>query len=107
MAQATVMTPLGPIGADGKAILYMIGGIVVVYWLWKGQLKHDTKAVAQAINPVNPDNVFNRAFEGSYQGIVGSDQPPGADLYDKSHNPDGTVKGGSWSPFYWLDKAIL
>jgi len=37
---------------------------------------------AQAVNPVNNDNIFNRAFESLYQAVTGSDQSPGADLYD-------------------------
>lgn len=41
-----------------------------------------------ALNVASPDNIANRAAEGLYKNLTGSEQGPGADLYDYLHRND-------------------
>lgn len=40
---------------------------------------------AQAINPLNNDNVINRGFTSVYQTVTGSEGTLGTDIYDFTH----------------------
>lgn len=42
-------------------------------------------AIGTAINPLNPGNAANTAFNAVYQGVTGSEQTFGADVYDATH----------------------
>lgn len=68
------------------AAVYLFG--MGVIWLTKSSLK-EAKEVAMEmaphINPVDESNIFNRGFESVWHAITGSDQSPGADIYDWIH----------------------
>lgn len=47
------------------------------------------------LNPANPQNPVNEAAVGVYQWLTGSQGTIGTDIYNYTHNDDGSVKG--WS----------
>lgn len=62
-------------------------GVAVVYLAYKGAGKVVEAAgdVAQAINPLNNQNVINQGFESVYRTLTGSTASPGSDFYDATH----------------------
>ena len=54
------------------------GGIALLYYL----AKKEVTAAANAINPLNPGNVFNTATTDLYQTVTGSQGSIGTDLYN-------------------------
>ena len=53
---------------------------------------------ANAINPFNNDNIINRAFTDLYQGVTGSDDTLGGDIYDITHIPEENKIGYTPKP---------
>jgi len=41
--------------------------------------------IAKKVDPANEENVINQWFEDAYSDVTGSQQSPGADLYDWLH----------------------
>mgnify|MGYP000277123285 CR=1 FL=1 len=66
-------------------------GVVAVLGLWylKNQTVEAAKEVGEAVNPINRDNIFNRAFNATYTAITGSEDSLGADIADWLHGIDG------------------
>lgn len=65
----------------------IVGVAVVVY------AKNKLGEVGTAINPMNQDNVINKAFTSLYQDITGSKSGSiGVDIYDFLHDKNGTSK---------------
>ena len=62
-------------------------GLAVAYMLYRtaGKAGELVKEGAQAINPLNNDNVINRGFTSIYQGVTGSTGDLGSDIYDGTH----------------------
>lgn len=54
-------------------------------WLAKKAITKGVKEVAEKVNPADPDNVINEWFEDTYSFMTGSENSPGADLYDWLH----------------------
>lgn len=67
-------------------------GALGAYVLYRG-----AGQVAQAINPVNPDNVFNQAAENLGEAITGDPNATG-DLFD--HIYGGLDLVNPWAPDY-------
>lgn len=78
----------------GRADLYMLAGVVAAYVLYKGA--GVVADVANAVNPLNNDNIINRGATGLYQGITGSEGTIGTDFYDATHG--GVLSNGTFNP---------
>lgn len=72
-----------------KQLIGMGVAALVIGWYVRRQTIETAKEVAQAVNPVNPDNVINAWFEDAYQRVTGSERTPGGDLYHWLHGVDG------------------
>lgn len=71
-----------------KNTLIVAGVAVVALWYLKNRTVETAKAVGQAVNPINHDNIFNQGAEGIYGAITGSNGSPGTDLADWVHDGD-------------------
>ena len=62
-------------------------GLALVFIVYKGAGKAAELVgdAAQAINPLNNENIINRAANGGYQWATGSDGSIGTDLWDAVH----------------------
>lgn len=80
-------------------MMLVAGGGVLVVWYLKGQAG---KAV-QAINPVNPDNIFNQGFNGLYDGGFDGQGTLGTDIYE--WNEDLNRKYYKYTPLGVLDRV--
>lgn len=60
-------------------------GVAGALVIWLASRK--AAQVANAVNPMNPENVINRGAEAVFTQVTGSEQAPGAALY-------GVLKGG-------------
>jgi len=75
---------------DSRKFLYIgaaVAGLAVAYMVYRS-----SKAVAgvvadaaEAINPLNNQNIINRGFTNIYQGVTGSEGTLGTDIYDGFH----------------------
>ncbi len=81
------------VSSDAMLIAAAVAAGLLVAWY----SKQAVTAAAQAVNPVNPDNVINKAA----QAVTGNDNKKssiGTKIYDwlhpdfTSYNPNGTVK---------------
>jgi len=70
---------------DSKGLI--TGAVITAGALWF--LKREVQAIApdaiKAIDPVNPDNVFNRGFKRVFQTVTGRPDDFGSWLYEKLH----------------------
>lgn len=75
----------------GFKIALGIAGIAAAAYLLKqgSAAASAVGSAANAVNPFNNDNIFNRAFNSAYQGVTGSDGTLGTDLYDALHSDNG------------------
>lgn len=71
-----------------KTVLILAGVAVAGGLYMRYKAGETVKDVANAVNPVNHDNVFNQGFEGVYRWATGSQGTPGTDLYDWVHDDD-------------------
>lgn len=56
-----------------------------IFFLTKNSLAKVAPDIAEKIDPLNDNNIFNEWFEKAYKKITGSDQDLGSDLYDLTH----------------------
>lgn len=73
---------------DQNTVLWGLAGVAGAYFLGKWIVKDAAGEVgkaAQAINPVNHDNVFNKGANSLYQAITGSSGTIGTDIADWLH----------------------
>ncbi|MGI0069697.1 MAG: hypothetical protein ACREAN_05520 [Nitrosopumilaceae archaeon] len=64
-----------------KTIMIWLGlgvGALIIYEFVKNQVGK----AAQAVNPINPNNIFNSATNDVYQAITGSQGSIGTDIYN-------------------------
>lgn len=93
---------------SGKEV--MITGIFAgtLFFLSKKTLEKTVPEIAEKIDPVNPDNIFNAYFEKFYSALTGSEDTPGEDVYDGVQNikkyfnigevvPEITPQSSQWS----------
>jgi hypothetical protein len=66
-----------------------------------GQVVETVKDAAQAINPLNEDNLINQGATSVYQAVTGSTGNIGTDLYDANHG--GVLTDVSW--WQWANPA--
>ena len=71
-----------------KNVAIAAGVVLAVGWYLKYQAGETVKDAANAVNPTNQDNIFNRAFESGYSAITGSDDSPGVDMAEWWHGLD-------------------
>jgi hypothetical protein len=66
----------------------VVAGLALAYVVYRsGAAVVDVVGdAAQAINPLNNDNVINRGFTNLYQGVTGSTGSLGTDAYDIVHS---------------------
>ncbi|WP_282755011.1 hypothetical protein [Desulfuromonas thiophila] len=67
-----------------QALFVGIASGVVAMFLYD-RIKADAARVAAAVNPADSGNVINQWFESAYRTATGSQQAPGADIYDWLH----------------------
>lgn len=62
-------------------------GVAVVYLAYKGagKVAGAVGDAAQAINPLNNNNIINQGFVSFYQALTGSTGTPGGDFFDATH----------------------
>jgi hypothetical protein len=72
------MMKLGPLQINRNEIVILVVGVLVIGLF----LKKTLSDAGQAINPVNPDNVFNRTFNSVYRAVTGSRNTLGEDIAD-------------------------
>lgn len=65
-------------------------GVYLVYKLW-----HGAGAAVEAVNPVNPDNIFSEGA-GAVSSALGGSGSLGSDIYNWFHPTDS---GGTPVPF--------
>jgi hypothetical protein len=66
----------------------MVAGVAVLAGYFViDSLGDAVKSVGNAVNPVNHDNIFNRAFESIYDGGSDGEGSLGTDLYDFFNPP--------------------
>ncbi len=82
------------INIDYRAVLVMVAaGAGLIWW----QQRNIKKVAAEftepdgALNPTSENNIANRAFDGLWKGLSGSDESFGADMYDLFHT--GSIYG--------------
>ena len=68
-----------------KTTLIVAGVAVAGLWYFKTKTVEAAKEAAQAVNPTNHDNIFNRAFNDIYAGGSDGQGTLGTDLYDVFH----------------------
>lgn len=91
-------------------LTWIIGGGVVLAAVAYVKLNGGVAAVAgdmvdgafHAVSPMNPENVFNRAATSVYQGVTGSDDSIGGDIYDFLHH-DPVTGGAAADDIAFLD----
>jgi hypothetical protein len=65
-----------------KTVAVAAGVLLLGSWYVKRQAGEAVAAVGQAVNPVNPENVFNRGFNAVYGAVTDGKGTAGTDLYD-------------------------
>jgi hypothetical protein len=70
------------VSAVGSAVSHAGGAVVDGVVQAAGAVGDAAGAAAQAVNPLNNDNIINQGFDSAYQGITGSDGTLGSDVYD-------------------------
>jgi len=71
---------------DIEVILLATLGIMVVVAIEKKNIRAAVGEAGQAVNPVNPENIFNRAVNNAGRSISGqSDWTLGGWIYDITH----------------------
>ena len=71
--------------------LAIAAGVGLLYYLAKKELG----AAATAVNPLNPNNVFNTGATSLYQGITGSQGSIGTDIYNALHPGQASTTPGA------------
>lgn len=75
--------PFTKIDTTKVIITAILGGIA--WWAFSRTAKvavETVKDVAEAVNPLDEENVFNEASQGLWYAATGSEESWGADLYD-------------------------
>lgn len=67
---------------------------LVVLWYAKDKIKD----VANSVNPLNYDNIFNTGFNATTNALTGSDMPIGTKVYDWLHDVNGNNVVNPWNP---------
>lgn len=63
--------------------LLIVGGVVVVgAWWLKAKATKAVEDVGQAVNPVNPENVFNRGAQSIWDQFTDGKGTIGTDIYE-------------------------
>jgi hypothetical protein len=65
-----------------KTVAVAAGVLLLGGWYVKRQAGEAVAEVAQAVNPVNRENVFNRGFNALYGAVTDGKGTAGTDLYD-------------------------
>lgn len=65
--------------------LIVAGVAVLGLWYFKEKTVQTVKDAGQAVNPMNHDNIFNRAFNDIYAGGSDGEGTLGTDLYEFFH----------------------
>jgi len=72
-----------------KQILMIIGAGGLLLWYLKNKTVEVVGDVAEAINPVNPDNIFNEGVNSVGSAISGDDDwSLGGWIYDITHDEE-------------------
>lgn len=71
-----------------KTVL-IVGGVAVLgAWWLKGRAVQAVKDAGQAVNPVNPENIFNRGAQSLWDQFTDGQGSIGTDIYDWLNPPD-------------------
>lgn len=69
-----------------KQFLILLGVGVGLLWYTKRQAEEAVESVGSAINPVNPDNIFNRGVNALGEAITGDEHwTLGGAIYEAVH----------------------
>lgn len=65
----------------------IVGGLFVAgaVWFIKREVKAIAPDVVENVDPVNPDNIFNRAANSLFRTVTGSKKDIGTAIYDFTH----------------------
>jgi hypothetical protein len=75
-------------------------GLFLVYSYYGSKAVEAAKTAAEAINPVNPDNIFAAGADAVVEAVTGEqDDSIGSALYRSTHDEDGKPTG-------WLGRAL-
>lgn len=67
----------------------IVGGVAVIgAWYLKNKAVETVKDAGQAVNPVNPDNIFNRGAQSIWDQFTDGKGTIGTDIYDWIHGSD-------------------
>jgi hypothetical protein len=86
----------------------LAAGAALVAILYRRQIAQAATDAAQAINPVNPDNIFAQGANAAVSAVAGKQTTIGGELYDLTHDENGVqwYDPRDW-PGYLLDSLIL
>jgi len=65
-----------------KNLAIAAAAVVVTSWYLKKKAGEAVADVGQAVNPVNPENVFNRGFNALYGAVTDGKGTAGTDIAD-------------------------
>ena len=67
----------------------IVGGVAVLgAWYLKNKAVETVKDAGQAVNPLNPDNIFNRGAQSIWDQFTDGKGTIGTDIYDWLHGDD-------------------
>ena len=85
-----------------KAVL-IVGGVAVVgAVLLKNKAVQTVKDAGQAVNPINPENIFNQGAQAVWDQFTDGKGTIGTDIYD--WNQDLNQKYYKYTPLGWWDR---
>lgn len=81
---------------DSKTVLTVAALVVGGFWYLQQK---------QLFSVTDPENPINETAEEVYTAVTGSEETPGADLYELLHE-DATNPWGWYNPLYYLTEGL-
>lgn len=92
------------VNTDWKGIAVAGVLIGVAVWYLSGKIGRELDKLPKTIS--DPNNAANRTAEAVYKGVTGSEEAPGADLWEATHNLDGSYKMSVFTPLAMVIDAV-
>ena len=71
-----------------KTVAITAGVVVLGAWYLKNRAGQAVTDAANAVNPTNHDNVFNRGAQGLWASVTDGEGTIGTDIYDWIHGDE-------------------